>query len=150
MAGSFSRVYLHLVFSTRNREILLAPEQQKAVFAYIAAILRKLGCEFVLVNGVVDHVHVICTLPVTVPLADLVRNVKGSSSRWIRDSRAGMADFGWQSRYAVFSFSRKHLDAVRRYVSNQRQHHRCKSFDEEYRELLETAAIEIDDRYLLG
>jgi putative transposase len=150
MAGSFSSVYLHLVFSTRNREPLLAPEQQKPVFAYMAAILRKLGCEFVLVNGIADHVHVICTLPVTLPLADLVRNVKGGSSRWIRDSREGMTDFGWQSGYAVFSFSRKHLDAVRRYVSNQEAHHLRKTFDEEYRELLQMAAIEFDDRYLLG
>jgi REP element-mobilizing transposase RayT len=150
MAGSFSSLYVHLVFSTRNREPLLAPAHRQDIFAYMAAILRESGCEFVLVNGVADHVHVVCTLPVSVTLAELVAKLKGNSSHWIRKCREDMTDFRWQSGYAAFSFARKNLDAVRRYVNHQETHHRHKTFDQEYRELLTMASIEFEDRYLLG
>ena len=150
MAGSFSSLYVHLVFSTRNREPLLAPEHRGDLFDYMAGILRQLGCEFVLVNGVADHVHVVCTLPVSVTLAELVAKLKGNSSRWIRERREEMTAFRWQSGYAAFSFARKNLDAVRRYVDHQGAHHRQKTFAQEYRELLTMASVEFDDRYLLG
>lgn len=150
MAGSFSSLYVHLVFSTRNREPWLAPEHRKEIFAYMAANLHELGCEFVLVNGATDHVHVVCTLPVTLPLAELVAKLKGNSMEWIRDSRKDMERFHWQSGYAAFTFSRKQLDAVRRYVHHEEQHHRLKTFEEEYRELLQRAAIEYEEQHLFG
>jgi REP element-mobilizing transposase RayT len=150
MAGSYSSVYLHIVFSTQERRRFLVPERREAVFAYMAGILRNSGSQFVLVNGHVEHVHVVCTLPVTLALSDLVAQLKGSSSKWMRESVEGLEDFHWQSGYAAFSFSRRQLEGVRNYVHHQEDHHRTLSFEDEYREFLALAAIEFDEQYLFG
>ena len=150
MAGSFSSVYLHIVFSTHRRQPYLVPEQREAIFAYMAGLLRNIGCQFALVNGVADHVHVVCTLPVSVAQAELVAKLKGNSSHWIRDSLKDMQDFRWQTGYAAFSFSRRQLPAVCRYVDRQEAHHRTRTFEDEYREFLKMAAIEFEERYVFG
>lgn len=150
MPGSFHSIFLHIVFSTHERRPFLLSEQREAVHHYMAGILRKLGCDHVLVNGHVEHVHVVCTLPVSLAPMDLVGKLKCNSSKWMRESVESMEQFQWQSGYAAFSFSRRQLPAVCRYVRNQEEHHRVKTFEEEYREFLELAAIEYEEQYLFG
>ncbi|MCW5966403.1 MAG: IS200/IS605 family transposase [Bryobacterales bacterium] len=150
MAGSFHSILLHIVFSTHQRRPFLIPGRRELVFAYIAGILRRLGCDFVVVNGHVEHVHVVCSLPANLSPQELVRRVKSSSSKWLHEEVEGLQDFQWQRGYAAFSFSRRQLSPVCRYVERQEDHHSTTSFEEEYRDFLKLAQIEFDDRYLLG
>jgi putative transposase len=150
MPGSFHSILLHVVFSTHKRQPLLIEAQRESIFAYMAGILRNLGCDFVLVNGHADHAHVVCSLPVTLSPQDLVRRLKSSSSKWLREEVEGMEDFQWQTGYAAFSFSNRQRNAVWRYVQNQEEHHRTRTFEEEYRKFLDMAAIEYDESHLFG
>lgn len=150
MPGSFHSIFLHIVFSTHERRPYLEREQQERVFDYMSATLRNLGCEFVLVNGHVEHVHVVCSLPVTLAPMDLVGKLKCNSSKWMRESLEGLEDFHWQSGYAAFSFSRRQLGSVQRYVRNQQHHHQKQTFEDEYREFLALAAIGYEEEYLFG
>lgn len=150
MPGSFHSIFLHIVFSTQERQPYLVSEQRERVFDYMSAILRNLGCEFVLVNGYVEHVHVVCSLPVTLAPMELVGKLKCNSSKWMREGVEGLEDFRWQSGYAAFSFSRRQLPSVCRYVGNQQHHHQTTTFEDEYREFLALAAVAYDEEYLFG
>lgn len=150
MPGSYQRVLLHIVFSTHQRTPSLTPERRNRIFPYMGGLLRELGCEFVMVNGFTDHAHVICSLPVSHSLMDLVGKLKANSSKWIRRAVPEMEDFHWQTGYAAFSFSRKQLDAVCRYVQRQEFHHQTRTFEEEYRELLDLAGVVYEEQHLFA
>jgi REP element-mobilizing transposase RayT len=148
MPQSLARLHVHLVFSTRNREPLITDAVRDALHAYMATVLQNLGCAPVLINSVEDHAHLLFDLSRTVAISQAVEDVKKASSKWIKTQGPEFASFAWQSGYGAFAVSESNVDAVREYIANQREHHRRKSFQEEYRQFLERHRIAFDERYV--
>ncbi len=145
---SLSRILVHVVFSTKNREPFLAVGCQCELHAYLAATLGKIGCPSLRVGGVEDHVHLLLGLSRTHAIADVVEALKTSSSKWIKTKGSEFAGFHWQSGYGAFSVSQSHADRVVAYICNQARHHQATTFQQEYRRLLERYHIAYDERYV--
>jgi len=148
MPQSLSKVILQIVFSTKNREPWLEPDVRPRMHAYLATVCRDLGAELVRVGGVADHVYIVTTLPRTVSQAEFIEQMKKTSSKWIKALDARYRGFFWQRGYGAFSVSLSQLDTVLDYVKAQQQHHRTRTFQEEYRELLRKHGIDFDERYV--
>lgn len=142
MPQSLSKVILHIIFSTKNREPWLDSNVRPRMHAYLATTCRDLGAELVHVGGVADHVHVVTTLPRTLSQAQLIEQTKKASSKWIKGIDARYRGFFWQRGYGAFSASPSQLEAVLQYIETQPEHHRTRTFQEEYRELLRRHGIE--------
>lgn len=149
MPQSLSSVYLHLVFSTKNREpFFLNPGIRSEVHSYLGGISKQLDCPPVIVGGVEDHVHLLARMGRGISQSDWVKEVKRVSSVWIKTRCPDMPNFGWQSGYGVFSVSSSNVEAVRIYIAGQEEHHRKKSFMDEVRTLLGKHGVEWDERYV--
>lgn len=148
MPQSLARLHIHLVFSTKNREPIITDAVRDALHAYLATVLQNLGCAPVLINSVEDHAHLLFDLARTVSVSQAVEDVKTASSKWIKTQGPEFAGFAWQSGYGAFAVSESNVDAVREYIANQREHHRKKSFQEEYRRFLERHRIAFEERYV--
>src|SRR5438034_11301602 len=148
MPQSLSKVILHIISSTKNRKPRLDSEMASRVHAYMATVCRDLGADLVRVGGVSDHVHVVTTLSRTLSQAQLIEQIKKAPSKWIKTLDSRYRGFFWQRGYGAFSVSPSQLDAVLQYVSTQQEHHRTRSFQEEYRELLRSYCIDFDERYI--
>ena len=148
MAQSLSKVVLHIIFSTKDRESWLDSDARPRMHAYLATVCRDLGAELVRVGGAADHVHIVTTLPRTLSQAQMIERIKKVSSKWIKTLDARYRDFFWQRGYGAFSVSPSQLDVVLQYVDAQQEHHRTRSFQEEYRELLRRHGIDFDERYV--
>jgi putative transposase len=151
MPQSLARVVLHFVFSTKYRAPFLDnPDLRMRLHGYMAGILQNIGCEPILINGVEDHVHVLCNLSRTVTIAGLVEEVKKSSSKWMKQQGAEQTDFFWQGGYGAFSVSQSNVERVRAYIASQEQHHATVGFQDEFRALCRKHGVEIDERYVWG
>jgi putative transposase len=148
MAQSLSKVILHIVFSTKDREPWLDSPIRARMHAYLATICRDLGAEAFRVGGTVDHVHIVGTLPRTLSQAQMIEGIKKPSSKWIKGLEVRYRGFFWQRGCGAFSVSISQLEAVLEYVQRQNEHHRIHTFQEEYRELLGRHNIEFDERYV--
>lgn len=148
MPQSLSRILIHLVFSTKNREPFLSTSMQSELHPYLAGTLDNIDCPSLQVGGVEDHVHLFFGLSRTKTIADIVETVKISSSKWIKTKGASFANFHWQSGYGAFSVSQSDAEAVVNYIRNQAEHHRKMSFQDEYRRLLERYHVKFDERYV--
>ena len=148
MPQSLSKVVLHIIFSTKNREPWLDRDVRPRMHAYLATICRDLGGEIVHVGGVKDHVHIITTLPRTASQAQFIEQIKKVSSKWIKMLDVRYRGFFWQRGYGAFSVSPSQIDSVLEYVDNQQGHHRGRTFQEEYRELLRKHGVDFDERYV--
>jgi len=146
--STFSQIYYHIVFSTKNRERVLLAEKREALFRYIWGILKNKECHLYRINGVEDHLHLLTSLHPTVCLADLVREIKTSTAKWIKTERVFPGFGHWQDGYGAFTVSHEHKDAVIDYIKNQQEHHKHTTFLEEYRQFLIKAGIQFDERYL--
>jgi REP element-mobilizing transposase RayT len=148
MPQSLARLHIHLVFSTKNREPLITDPVRDSLHAYMATVLQNLGCAPVLINSVEDHIHILFELARTVSVSQAVEEVKKSSSKWIKTRGANFAGFAWQAGYGAFAVSESNVGVVREYIAGQREHHRKKSFQEEYRQFLERHRVAFDERYV--
>jgi putative transposase len=148
MPQSLGKVILHIIFSTKNRDPFLDSDVRPRMHAYLATICRDLGAELVRVGGVADHVHILATLPRTVSQSQLVEQIKKASSKWIKELDPRYRLFFWQRGYAAFSVSPSQLEAVLQYIEEQQEHHRTRTFQEEYRELLRKHGVDFDERYV--
>ena len=148
MSQSLSNVIVHIIFSTKDREPWLDRAVRPRMDGYLATVCRDLGAEFVHANGAADHVHVITTLPRTLSQAEMVEEVKKTSSKWIKAIHPRYRGFSWQRGYGVFSVSPSQLKAVLNYVNGQDEHHRTRTFQEEYGEVLRKHAVQFDERYV--
>jgi len=140
MPQSPSKVIIHIIFSTKNREAWLDRDVRPRMHAYVATVCRDLEAEALRVGGVADHLHVVTTLPRTISQAAMVETVKKTSSKWIKGLDLKYRQFYWQRGYGAFSVSPSQLDAVLEYVESQEEHHRTRSFQEEYRDFLRKSA----------
>ncbi len=148
MAQSLAKVYLHVVFSTKDREPLLLDEWRDELFRVMGGTANDLGCQSLIVGGLHDHVHMLVQLGRTITMADAIGKIKSTSSLWINQSHPPPLPFHWQAGYAVFSVSQSNIVAVRKYIQNQATHHARLSFQDEVREWLRRYEIEWDERYL--
>jgi putative transposase len=147
MPSTHLSLHYHLVFSTKNRERWLTPTIRERVHRYLGGTVRGLGAMPHAVSGIDDHVHVLFGLKATHCLADVMRELKSEFSAWIH-RELGLTVFHWQEGYGAFTFGAPDMESVRRYVLNQEEHHRTKSFQEEYVEMLKRGLDEYDDSYL--
>ncbi|MCU0772648.1 MAG: IS200/IS605 family transposase [Verrucomicrobia bacterium] len=148
MPQSLARLPIHLVFSTKHRERLITDAVRDSMHAYMATVLENLGCHAHLINSVEDHVHILFELSRTVAVSQAVEEVKKASSKWLKTRGAEYAGFAWQAGYGAFAVSESNVPAVREYIAGQREHHRVKTFQEEYRAFLERHRVAFDERYV--
>lgn len=147
MASTHLSLHYHLVFSTKHREQWLAPAVRSRLHAFIGGILRTEGGIPHAIGGTGDHVHVFAGLRATHALAAVVQRVKSVSSKWVH-AELHLPGFAWQEGYGAFTVSAPDLEMVRAYVNNQEEHHRVKTFQEEYVAMLKHGLVEYDERYL--
>lgn len=148
MAQSLSKVLLHLVFSTKNRRPWIDTGVEEELFRYLSGICRELRCPAHKIGGTDDHVHIACSLSRTVSISHLLQELKASSSAWIKGKSDRYRDFGWQNGYGAFSIGQSNLDDLRKYIANQREHHRELSFQDEFRQFLAKYEVAFDEQYV--
>jgi REP element-mobilizing transposase RayT len=150
MANTFSQIYFHIVFSTKNRVDFIDPDIEARVWAYIGGIARKHKMTAIQVGGIDNHIHGLVGAPTTALASQVAKYLKGDSSYWIHNEFPKMQDFAWQDGYGVFSVSKSLIPNVVDYIKGQRQHLAKQTFDEEFVELLKLHEIDYDERYLFG
>lgn len=148
MPQSLSLVIIHVVFSTKHRRPYLDPITRPRLHAYLATIARNIGCEAYRVGGVADHVHLAIRLSRTVTTAQLVEELKTTSSKWLKTRSPELANFAWQRGYGAFSVRYSGLEVLKRYIDRQEAHHRTRSYEREFLRSLATHGIEYDERYV--
>jgi len=148
MANTFTSLHYHIIFSTKNREPWLRPDIESRVWSYLGGIARENDMKSLLIGGIENHVHLLLGLPPTITVSKAVQLVKGGSSGWIKGTFGGTAGFAWQDGYAAFTVSKSLVPEVEGYIRNQREHHRMKAFEHEYRTVQYKHEIQYDERYL--
>ena len=150
MPQSLSKVLVHIVYSTKGRRPWLKDEQiRKELYAYKATILRdNVDTPALIINGVEDHVHMLCLLSRKFAIMSVIEEAKTETSKWLKKQSTDLSDFAWQGGYVVFSVSESNCEQVKRYIAEQEHHHRKMSFQDEFRLLCKRHGIEIDERYV--
>jgi len=148
MPQSLARLHVHLIFSTKNRERFLTEKVRESLHRYMATVLQNLHCPPVLINSMEDHVHILFDLARTVAVSTTVEKVKTASSKWIKSQGVEFAEFAWQAGYGAFAVSESNVPLVRDYISNQAEHHRKASFQDEYRAFFKRHDVSYDERYV--
>jgi putative transposase len=144
MAHTYVGNFIHCIFSTKERRPLLPADRTVDLYAYLGGIARSEGFTLIAAGGTANHLHLLFDLPATDSLSTAVQKLKGSSSRWLGRT------FAWQEGYGAFSVSPSQLSAVKKYIRNQEQHHRKRTFEEEFISLLRSCGVEYDARYVFG
>ncbi len=148
MAGTFSQIYIHYVFAVKDRQNLLQKPWREEVFKYISGIIKGKDQKPIIINGVSDHVHVFVGLKPSMNISDLVRDIKNNSSNFINNNKFIKGKFSWQNGYGAFSYAHSQIESVYQYILNQEEHHRKKTFREEYIEFLQKFGIDYNEKYL--
>jgi REP element-mobilizing transposase RayT len=148
MANTYSQLFYHVVFSTKRRLDLIDHEIEERVWNYMGGIARKHDITSIRIGGIDNHIHGLVMAKPIVPPCKIPMWLKGGSSKWIHDEFVGLGHSGWQDGYGVFSVSKSQVPEVVRYIENQRQHHQCQTFEEEYVSLLNLHGIEYDERFV--
>lgn len=149
MPQSLSSVYLHIIFSTKDRFPFLSKEEvRRETHAMLGGIANRLHCPPVLVGGVADHVHILLQLDRRISQADLVKELKRASNLWMQERFPEIQNFAWQAGYGAFSVSASQVESVRQYIEGQEEHHRHLSFQDEFRTILEKHGVAFDARYV--
>ncbi len=148
MGQSLVKNYIHLVFSTKNREAMIKPSIESELHAYLGGVCKNLDCQPIKIGGYLDHVHILCLLSRNIALKKLVEDIKSNSSKWIKTKGDNFKNFYWQQGYGAFSINPSEVDIVIAYINDQKKHHQKKSFQEEYRAFLQKYDIAFDERYV--
>jgi putative transposase len=148
MPQSLVKIYIHIVFSTKNREHLIGPGIEKTLHRYLAGICYELECQPIQIGGYTDHIHILCTLSKKITLVKLVEELKSHSSKWIKTQEAGLKNFYWQNGYGAFSVNPAEIGRAQQYIENQQERHKTTSFQEEYRAFLNKYKVTFDERYV--
>ena len=148
MAGTFSQIYIQVVFAVKSRDSLIHSSWEEELYKYISGIVRNKEQKMLAINGMADHIHFLIGMKPSCCLSDLVREIKKSSNDFIKEKGFSKFKFQWQEGYGAFSYSHSNLDNVIKYIMNQKEHHKKKSFKDEYMEFLKKFEIEFKDEYL--
>jgi putative transposase len=150
MANTYTSLHYHLIFSTKNREPWIRPELQQRVWAYLGGIAREKGMKAIMVGGVENHVHLLVGMPPTLSVSKALQMLKGPSSQWVHETFPKLHLFQWQDGYGAFTVSKSQIPEVSEYIQKQREHHRIRTFEEEYLDFLRRHEVEFDERYIWG
>jgi putative transposase len=148
MANTYTQLYVQFVFAVKDRLSLISVAWEEELYKYVTGIVQNNKHKLIAINGMPDHIHVFVGLHTTQSVADLMRVVKGDSSEWINSRNFVRGKFEWQEGYGGFTYSRKQIDEVYKYIINQKEHHRAISFIDEYIKLLKEFEITYDKRYI--
>jgi REP element-mobilizing transposase RayT len=148
MANTFTQIHIHTVFAVQNRISLISANWQSQLYMYITTIIQKHGHKVLAIGGMPDHVHILFGFRPTQALANLIQEVKRDSSEWINKQHFVMGRFSWQEGYGAFSYSKSHISQVAQYIENQEEHHKKRSFLDEYKKILTDFDLDYDERYI--
>jgi putative transposase len=148
MGQSLNKIYVHLVFSTKHRQPLIVDSIKEELFGYLGGICKNLECNPIQVGGYKDHVHILCLLSKKIALVDLIEKVKSNSSKWIKTKGIEFENFYWQNGYGAFSVNPTELDVVKNYIIHQVEHHKKKTFKEEFLAFLKKYNVEFEEKYV--
>jgi REP element-mobilizing transposase RayT len=148
MPGTFSQIYIQIVFAVKNRDSLIQPSWEEELYKYISGIIKNKQQKLIAINGMPDHIHLFIGMKPSCCLSDLVREIKKSSTEFINEKKFSKFKFNWQEGYGAFSYSHSHIDLVAKYVMNQKEHHKKITFREEYIDFLKKFEIEFKEEYL--
>ncbi len=148
MANTFSKIYIHLVFSVKGRQNLIQKRWKEELHKYICGIVKGKEQKVYAIGGISDHVHILVSIKPNITISDLVRDIKPNSSKWINEKGFVKGKFQWQEGFGAFSYAQSQLDTLIAYINNQEQHHQQKSFKTEYLDLLQKFDIIYDENYL--
>ena len=148
MAGTFSQVYIHAIFSTKNRQNDLLPELKKQIYNYICGIVKNTDGYVYSIGGTANHIHILFSCSPKVSISEMLKDIKGSSSKWINSNFQLQNKFQWQVGFGAFSVSQSQLAAVSKYIESQEKHHKTLSFKDEFRALLIKHNISFDEKYI--
>ncbi len=150
MANTFTSLHYHVIFSTKHREPWIGRDNEERIWAYLGGIAQQTEIKPLLIGGMEDHIHLLLGLPPSITVSEALKRIKGGSSGWVKENLPGCQGFGWQDGYGAFTVSKSQLSEVEDYIRKQREHHRFKTFQEEYRTFLDKHGITYDERYLWG
>lgn len=148
MSQSLSKVYLHIIFSTKDRLPLINSQIEKDLIRYMSGILRNLDCPAIKIGGTSNHIHILNSLSRTMTQSKMIAILKKDSTKWIKSKDLKFRNFHWQNGFGIFSVSASNVKSVIKYIENQNDHHKVKSFKEEYMEFLKTYKMNYDEKYL--
>jgi len=148
MAGTFTKIYYHIVFSTKGREQLISPQIEDELYKYITGIISSEEGFVYAIGGTSDHLHILCSFSCKKSISEMLQRIKGHSSKWMNSKQGNGKLFKWQSGYGLFTVSHSQIDQVKKYVANQHIHHKTMSFKDELRILLNKHEVEFDEKYI--
>ena len=148
MANTYTQLHIQTVFAVQNRNCVIQSAWSSELYKYMTGIVQNHGHKLLAINSMPDHIHILFGMRPSQSLSDLLQDIKGSSSKWINDKGFVRGRFSWQEGYGAFSYSKSQVPRVIQYIKNQQEHHRKKTFAEEYQEFLEEFGIDFDDRYV--
>jgi REP element-mobilizing transposase RayT len=148
MANTYTQIHIQTVFAVQNRQSLIGDEWKEDLYKYMTSIIQNNNHKLLQINGMPDHVHILFGLRPVQAISNLMKQVKQDSSKWINQNRLARGKFSWQEGYGAFSYSKSQLPRVVKYIQNQQEHHKTKSFREEYLGLLKTHGVDYDERYI--
>ena len=148
MSQSLSKLYIHGIFHVKYNEYRISPEDDEELYAYIGGVIKLSKSIPIIINGIENHIHVLCIMSKNICLADLMEDIKRNSSRWIKSKGIYYQNFAWQGGYAGYSVSPSVVERVKRYIENQKIHHKGQSFEDEYIQFLREHGVEYNDEFL--
>lgn len=148
MANTYTQIHIQAVFAVQNRICIIQNSWKDELYKYITGIIQKNNHKLLAINGMPDHIHILFGFRPTQSLSDLMQDIKGDSSKWINAKNFVRGSFSWQEGYGGFSYSKSQLPSIISYIHNQEEHHKKKTFMEEYKKFLEEFGIEYDERYI--
>jgi putative transposase len=150
MASSFISVHIHFVFSTKKRQKLIEKTMRPRLWAYMGGIAKQNKMVALAVGGTADHAHLLISIPAAISPSKAVQLIKAGSSKWVNEEFFHKSEFSWQIGYSAFSVSPKRVQSVIDYINNQEEHHKTKTFEEEYIAFLKSSGFEYDEKHLWG
>lgn len=148
MPNTYTQLYIQFVFAVKWRESLIQPAWKNELYKYITGIVQNNKSKMLAINGMPDHIHIFVGYKPSVPIPDLVKDIKVASSLWINERKLANGKFNWQEGYGAFSYRLRDIDEICKYIQNQESHHHQKTFREEYTSLLKDFSVEYEDKYL--
>jgi len=150
MANTYTQIHLHFIFGVKHRAAVIKPVWEDELYRYITGIVQNNGHKMIIINGMPDHLHLLVGTRPTQSVSNLLQDIKGSSSKWINEHNFSSHKFAWQGGYGAFSYSRSQLPTVINYIKRQKEHHKKRSFRQEYIAFLEKFDVDYDERYIFN
>jgi putative transposase len=148
MADTYSQIYIHIVFAVKGRSNLISPKWKDELYKYMTGIITNDGQKLIAINGMPDHIHILVGLKPTIALSDLVRDIKASSSKFINTQKWIAGKFEWQHGFGAFSYSHSQLSNVINYIQHQEEHHKTRTFRQEYLEFLKLYNVDFKEEFI--